>query len=60
MGKDKTPMTRTISGKKYKLGRIRKKKSDAKKVAKSYREDGYNARVSKKYSNGYGIYVRKR
>jgi len=60
VSKNKTPMTKTIGGKRYGLGRIRAKKSSAENVAESYRKDGYSARISEKYSNGYGIYVRKR
>ena len=45
--------------KRYSLGRIRKTKKGAQGTAKSYRADGYNAKIvsSKK---GYRIMVRKK
>lgn len=56
--KEPLPDTKKIGGKRYELGRIRNSKRDAKKVAKSYRDDGYKARVVPSRGR-YGIYVRR-
>ena len=56
----KTPLSKTIDGKRYGLGRQRKLKRSANNVAESYRREGYNARIVKLPNKTYGIYVRKK
>lgn len=58
--KKKVPWTKTIDGKRYDLGRIRKTKKSAYNVAESYRNEGYNARVVSGFKEGHGVFVRKR
>ena len=53
------PIVKWYGEERFALGRFRKTKTAASEVAKSYRDDGYKARVFDS-RDGYGIYVRKR
>ena len=54
---------RRFGGLLYKRVKQIRKKSDANKIANSYRKKGYNARIFKYLGYGnifYGVYVRKK
>ena len=48
---------RSIGGKKYRFERATRLKSDASKIADSYRQKGKRVRVIS-FEGGYGIFVR--